>query len=244
MDNATLVTSPNGVKVWASPAVSGTLDMLTNSQAGGIAAVHGYVPVTGYISCPTIDIQFISRINTKRLYKRRLAALMAITFEDIQRHIIPDSKLGILSEADQRSAFVSRMSFECASMLATVNNVRTDARRKGHDRCFEKFANGIKVHFITEKGADGYKHPVLTDGYPVVDSIHVMHVELNRKVIQKGVRKKVNSGVPVLVSKCIKKELNDRSVGLRSLALKPNNFESVTISKNVIVPVDIEPLIA
>lgn len=249
--NAILKTAPDGSMVWVSPEQASTLDTLIVAHGGGFSNVTGYVPSTGYVKSPVINVQILTRFDTVRLYERRLNALNAITFADVKPFVEQDSRLSNLDSVSQVDAFDSRKAFEIESLTKTIEGNRSDNHRKGHDRCYITFAKGIKVHLVTEReyytDADGKSKsrmvPVLTDGYPTANSIMVMHLELNRQIVSEGERKHVNSGVPVRMSKCIKRLLNDRSVGIRALSLKPDNFEKVSISKSVIVPNDIKPLL-
>ena len=248
--NAILKTAPDGSMVWVSPEQASTIDTLIVAHGGGFSNVTGYVPSTGYVKSPVINVQILTRFDTVRLYDRRINALNAITFDDV-KPFLTAPKLTALSEAEQEDVFNARKAMEVASMMKTIVGDRSDNHRKGHDRCYVTFAKGIKVHLVTEReyytDADGKSKsrmvPVLTDGYPTADSIMVMHLELNRQVVSEGERKHVNSGAPVLMSKAIKRLLNDRSVGIRALSLKPDNFEKVSISKSVIVPDDVKPLL-
>ena len=238
MTNAlrTLIENENGERVWISPEMNEALTTLLETRHGGVACVHGYIPTTNYIQPPVIDIQMITRFQYTRLLERRKTALEAITFEDVAPHINPDSILGAKDTDAQRTIFEARKAKEIASIDKTLSGDRSDAHRQAHDRCYTHFGNGIKLHLITEKDEDGYKQPVLMDGYPIADSIMVSHLELNRKVQKDGVIKQVNSGAPVLMSKAIKRVLNNRSVGLRMLSLRPDNFERLTIDRQSIIP--------
>lgn len=237
-----LAADAEGNKFWMTQAQCNALELLEDAHAGGCASIKGYVPETGYIERPTIDVQFISRFNYTRLLERRKAALEAITFEDVQPHLT-DAKFASKSEDDLREIFADRKAMELASIQKTLDGDRSDAYRQGHDRCYKKIADGVDVHLVTAKGEDGLMHPVLTDGYPTVKSIMLSHLELNRKVIKEGVKKVVNSGVPFLMGNAIKKVLNDRSVGFRRFSLKEDNFESLSISHSTIIPDDLVDLV-
>lgn len=232
-----LVEGVDGKKVWVTQKQFDVLNVLEAANGGGVAAVKGYVPTTNYTVCPVIDIQILTRFSYEKLLKRTVAAINSITFDDVKQHFAP--KLAALSEADQRKFFAERISQELDSIAKTLGGDRSDANRQGHDRCYVTFASGISAHLETVKGADGLMHPVLSNGYPTVESIMVSHLELNRKYVKQGVKKVVNSGPSVLMKNAISKVMNSRSVGFRKLSLKADNFESMSISKNVIVPDDI-----
>ena len=70
-----LMETAAGEKFWATKKQSETLITLSQTRPGTIGTVHGYVPSTGYIEKPTVDIQGILRISVASLYKRRIEAL-------------------------------------------------------------------------------------------------------------------------------------------------------------------------
>jgi len=231
-----LVTSIDGQQIWVSPKQAAALEVLENSQGGGCAAVHGYIPTTNYVKPPVVDIQMLTRISYPRLLERKLEALEAVQFSDVDSSIVPDSKL---KGKTREEWFEIRKQQEIDSMRKTLAGIRDDAHRQGHDRCYAHFANGVKVHLVTETNEDGIKVPVLTNGFPTADCIMVSHLELNRKVIKDGIRKIVNSGASVLMKNAIDRVLNQRSVGIRMVSLKEDNFDHLSISHNVIVPSDL-----
>lgn len=241
--NNVLVSDINGNQVWVTPKQLNVLNILESTNKGGCASIRGYVPTTNYDVSPVVDIQFISRFSTERLYQRKMEALQGITFEDVSQHLT-DPKLAALDESAQRAAFDSRKQFLIDSLQKTVDGDRSDSHRQGHDRCYVFFADGVKGNLVTEKGPQGYRVPVLTNGFPTVQSIMVSHLELNRKVISEGQRTVRNSGVPVLMGKAIERVLNQRSVGIRMFSLKADNFEKLVIDNNVIVPDDIADLVS
>jgi hypothetical protein len=234
-----LVTDLSGSSVWIAPNQLDSLESLAHCNNGGCASVHGYVPYSGYVERPTLNIQFISKFSNARRMDRRIAALEAITFADMPTSWIPTDKLkGKTHEA----WFDIRKEFELNSMRKTLSGDRSDAHRQGHDRCYAQFAKGVSAHLYTEKGTDGLMHPILTDGYPTVKSIMISIIELNRTIVVKGIFKTVNSGAAVLTSKAINKLLNQKSVSIRKLSLNDSNFDKLVIDHNVIIPNDIESL--
>lgn len=225
--------------VWMTPSQADVLEMLEHCNAGGVAGVHGYVSTSKRTTPEVADFQVITRYNYGRLLQRQLIAVEAVDFADVNLDTIPDAKLKGKSRQqwfnDAKAALV-------ASAQKTLDGNRDDARRQGHDRCFVKFADGVKAHLLTEKRQDGLMHPVLTDGHPTVESIKLSVLVLNKTVISKGEYKPVNSGALVLAKNAINKVLNQRSVGLRTLSLKAGNFDSLTIDHNVVIADDIKDL--
>ena len=236
-----LATDTNGLQVWITQAQLDALEVLEVAQAGGVAAVNGYVPATGYVVKPTVNIQMLTRFSYPRLLNRKMDALKAIQFSDIPANVIPSHKSKGKTDEEW---FDIRKEQEIASMQKTLDNDRSDAHRQGHDRCYAHFAKGISAHLVTEKRDDGLMHPVLTNGFPTVKSIMISYLELNRKVVVEGEYKSVNSGASVLMKKAIDKVLNQRSVGIRKLSLKEDNFQSLSISKNVVLPDNIQAVVS
>ena len=235
-----LAVDTNGLNVWITQPQLDALKVLEVAQGGGCASIHGYIPTTGYSTYPVVDIQMLTRFSYPRLLNRKMDALKAIEFSDIPANVIPTDKLKGKTELEW---FNARKEQEIVSMQKTLDNDRSDAHRQGHDRCYAHFATGISAHLDTVK-VDGIMQPVLTDGHPTVKSIMVSFLQLNRKVIVEGVYKSVNSGASVLMKNEINKVLNQRSVGIRKLSLKDDNFESLSISKNVVLPANIQAVVS
>ncbi len=232
------LTDRNGNKFRATAEQAEALESLSVARAGGIATVYGYRPSTGYVSPPVQDMQILTKFSTGNLYRRKIAALNAIAFDDVKAIIADDEKLSVLSESDALELFTTRKAAEIASMEKTLEGDRSDAHRAAHDRNYADVADGLKVNFVTEK-VDGLQIPVLTDGLPTVASIMVHYLELNRTVRVKGERKVVNSGAPVRMSNAIATVLNSRSVGLRTLSLKESNFDRLIVDRKSYIAEDV-----
>ena len=233
-------TDLNGNKFRATAEQAEALEALSVARAGGIATVYGYKPSTGYVKCPSLNLQILTRFSTERLYQRKMAALSDITFSDVKPLIAKDPVLSAKPEAELMVLFNDRKASEVASLAKTVEGSdRSDAHRQGHDRCYARVADGIKVHLVTEKDKDGLMQPVLVDGLPVVASIMVHYLELNREVITEGEHKVVNSGAPVRMSNCIAKLLNAKSVGLKTLSLKNGNFDRLVVNRRSYLPEEV-----
>lgn len=224
----------NGREFWATIQQAEFLSALKDTPRGGIGTVRGYKPKSDWLDVPTVNIQGIFRFNTERLYKRKIAALKAITFEDVAEGVAADPKLSVLSEDDARALFAERLAGQVASMEKTLSGDRNDSHREAHDLFYVGISEGVKVHLASTKSdSDGLKHLVLIDGHPVADSIMVSYLELSREYIVPGTRKTVNSGAPVRMGNLIENALNSRSVGYRTLSLKPDNFESFAIGGTI-----------
>lgn len=239
MSHVTL-TDLNGQSFRATAAQAEALESLSEARKGGIATVYGYTPTTGYVKdkYPVVDMQVLTRFSTENLYKRKMAALSDIRFSDVKPHIDADPVLAAMNETDLMTIFNDRKAKEVESMNTTLSGDRSDAHRQGHDRCYARVADGVKVNFVTEK-VDGLMQPVLTDGLPTVASIMVSYLEINRTVREAGEYKTVNSGAPVRMSNVIAKVLNSRSVGLKMLSLKEDNFERLIVSRKSYLPEDV-----
>lgn len=219
------------------------LESLSAARAGGIATVYGYSPSTGYVTRPVQDIQFLTRFSTKRLYERKLAALSDITFSAVKDRIADNPILAALTESDAMAMFNTRKAMVAESLAKSIEGSdRSDAHRQGHDRCYARVADGIRVHFVTEKDADGLMQPVLTDGLPTVSSIMLNALFLNVETRVKGEKKVKKSGAPVLMGDAIDSLLNQKSVGFRALSLKEDNFDRVVVSRKSYLPEDVSSI--
>lgn len=235
----TILTDLNGQKFRATAEQAEALESLSVARQGGIATVYGYVATSGRVKPTVYDAQLITRFSVENLYKRKMAALSDLRFSDVKEFIDADPVLSKLSETELLTIFNTRKAKEVDSMNTTLSGDRSDAHRQGHDRCYARVTDGIKVHFVTEK-VDGIMQPVLTDGLPTVASIMVACLELNRNVREPGEYKVVKSGAPVLMSNAIAKVLNSRSVGLKFLSLKEGNFERLIVARKSYLPEDVQ----
>jgi len=241
--NAHEIITINGTTLRVPARLAANLPILTTAHAGGIASVKGYKPTTGYTVSPVVDIQFISRFSTDRLYERRNAALAALTLADVVPFAQEDKVLAALSLASLTDAFNARIEQERTSLARTLAGDRDDANRQGHDRCYVGIVPGLKFHLETEK-VDGIMVPVLTDGLPTAKSLMVGMLEIRRTYREPGERKVVNSGIPVRIGNAIQRAFGKRTVAYRTLSLKPDNFESLTIEAVAFTPADLAPEVA
>ncbi len=239
-----ILTRINETVVFATMEQIAALAILKDTRKGGVASVVGYVPSTNWITKPVQNIQFISRISTERLYKRHIEALNALSYGDIADSIAKDTKLAAMTHTDLLALFESRRDMEVASKEKTLSGDRSGAHRAGHDRCYLSVDTGIKVNLVTEKGEDGLKHPVLTNGFPMVSTIMISAFFLKVTTVKEGTRKTVNSGAAVRMSDIIKSVLNQAGLNLKMLSLKADNFDRLTIDKNVIVADDYLSMVA
>jgi len=239
-----ILTRINETILYATMEQIAALAILKDTRKGGVASVQGYVPSTNWIDKPVQNIQFISRINTERLYKRHIEALNALSYGDIADTIAKDDKLAAMTHTDLLALFESRRDMEVASKEKTLSGDRSGAHRAGHDRCYLSVDTGIKVNLMTSKGDDGLQHPVLSNGYPMIATIMVSAFFLKVTTVKEGTRKTVNSGAPVRMSNIIKSVLNQAGLNLKMLSLKADNFDRLTIDKNVIVADDYLSMVA
>ena len=240
-----VVKATDGREVWVTPSQAEALTNLTEAHGGGCASIQGYHVSSGYVDPAVVDLQVLTRFSTAKLFDRKLVALKEIKFEDLIPAIEKDEVLSQKSLNELKALFETRHAYEIGTIEKTQNGDRSDAHRQGHDRCYVSFGDGVKCHLITEKNVDdGLMHPIKFNGLPVVKSINLPILELNRKVIREGVRKpKPNSGAPVRMSNAIKSVLNSRSVGYKTLALKEDNFDKVVISGMELIPENVSPTI-
>lgn len=242
MQTKTLIVVPNG-KVWATAQQAETLEALVQTRKGGFARVYGYKPTSDWDTSPVQDIVAITRFSTEKLYERKIKAINALGFNDVKAAIAKTPKLAALSLAAQEALFNERKAMEVDSMATTLDGDRSDARRQGHDRCYLHLAEGVKVNYDTFKDTAGLMQPVLTDGFPTVASIMLSYLENSKVTRVEGVRKVVNSGAPKLMSNAINGVLNKKSVAIKFMSLKEDNFERLVIDGEVVLCEDVAGLV-
>ena len=226
-----------------------TIQSLVNARRGGMASVTGYKPTSNYIegSEPTQNIQMITSFDTSKLYARKIKALNSIELGDVINSVLADPKLAALSTTKMADTFNQRKAMLVASMEKTLAGDRDDSLRAAHDLCYAMIDN-VKIHLVTKKidvEVDGKKKkktvPVIAEnGFPTIASIMVPYLCLNVTTVVEGVRTtKTKSGAPVLMGNAIKKCLNQRSVGYKTLSLKADNFTSFKVDRQEFVPEDV-----
>jgi len=214
----------NGQKVWVSRKFAETIEVMSMMRGGGFAHVVEYEPSTDYVEKPLVNITFISKFSTAKLYERKSVALGKLTFSDLT---IKGDKLETIDGDAQKTLFAECVAKMVGSMQKTLDGDRSDAHRQGHDRCYVVTSQGVKLHLETVKGPDGHMVPVLTDGHPTAKSIMVPMIETMRSTVKEGVKKTVKNGAKVQMDKCIERSLNARSVSYRTLSLKEDNFKTL-----------------
>lgn len=234
-----LYTAENGKQFWCSADQSKILDTLKDLNHGGIGTVHGYVPESGYVTPPKVDLQIITKISVNSLYKRKIEALEKITFDDVLPKLSSVPKLAALPLEQLKELFNVRKQGSIDSMNKSLSGDRSDTAREGHDRNYITVTQGVKVNLVGTT-YQGVKTPDTFQGHPIADSILLMYLEVSRKVITEGVKKVVNSGAPVLMSEAIDSLLNSRSVSLRTLSLDPKKFDKIVVSKRSILKEDLK----
>ncbi len=230
----------DGVKFACTTKQRNALNLLMESRTG-FATVHGYMSTSGRISAETSDINFIAKFSYANLYSRKRKFLENVTIESIAEAINKQPKLSATDPVILAAEFEVRVAKEIESIDVTASGDRSDARRAAHDRCYGKLGRGLKVHYKTVKGADGTM-PVLIDGIPIADSIMLSIIEIGRKVVHSGEFKKVNSGIPVLLSQAIK-SIMPKGLIIKTLSLKDDNFLTLSIDNNVILSENMKSLL-
>lgn len=237
-----IYTTKHGDKFICTDEQAALLDTLSSLANGGIGTIHGYQPSTGYTIAPVLDVQVISKISTTALYKRRIEALDGIAFADVEEAIKENPKLAALDKSEARKIFNTRKERMIASMEKTLGGDRSDALREGIDRNNITVCQGVRVNLVGSK-KDGIKIPDLFwcngEQLPKCDAILLQCLEIRRTVIKPGQYKTVNSGVDVLMDKAIEKQLNSRSVQMKSFSLDPSKFEKLVIGKKNITRDDL-----
>lgn len=242
MITKTLVTVENG-SVWATPEQAQVLATLIETRKGGFARIYGYEATSNRVSPTIYDATVTTRFSYAKLLERKRNALNALTLSDILPLLTGNPKVSAMPLADVEAAFQARKASELASIEQTEQGNRDDAHRQAHDRCYLSVDTGVTIHFDTAKDADGKAQPVLTNGFPSIDSIMLNCLEVSRNVRVAGEYKKVNSGVPVLIGKAIERKLKDNGVrSMNRISLKEGKFERLAIDNEVILSEDIVAL--
>lgn len=237
-----ILTDLDGKQFRATQQQADALATLSVARAGGLATVYGYVATSGRVKPETANLTILTRFSTGRLYERKSLALSDITFSQCRDAIAKQPKLAALSEQEQVKLFNDCKAKMVDSMSKTLDGDRSDAHRQGHDRCYARVADGVKVHFDTVKDSDGLMQPVLTDGLPTVKSIMVHYLQISKDVTVPGEYKVVNSGPKVLMDNIIESQLNSRSVSLKTLSLKEDNFDRLVVARKTYLPEDVSSI--
>ena len=232
-----LMHSTDGRLVKVSGAQAKAIEELAHARNGGCASVIGYRPTSNWVTPPVHDIQLIAKISIKNLYKRRLKALEEIQYGDVAVKVAADDKFGDISAAACVDVFNTSKAKLIESLNRNLDDAPKNAHQEAHARCYA-YIGSVKVHLVTTK-VDGQMEPVITEGTVMCDNILVPYLELNVTVKQEGERKVVNSGAPVLMGKFIEGALNKRSVGLKQLSLKDDNFVEFRIDRKSFLPEDV-----
>lgn len=237
MSTLTTLISLAGVAMNASMAqIKLIADLTYASTKGGMAVIQGYKPTSSWIVSPVQTITMITKFSTAKLYARRIAAIEAVNFAGVKTGVAGNDKLAGLTTEKAEALFNTRKAMELASLQKTLDGDRSDAHRQGHDRCYHTIAQGIKVHFVTDKGHDGKMHPVLDNGTPTIASIMVNGLFINVNTDVEGTRKVVNNGPAVLMTQLIQRAINKTSLQFKAVSLKDDNFTKLSIDKERIYP--------
>lgn len=226
-----LRVSINGREAFATQAQVNALNTMANLPNGGFATINGYKPTTDYVQSPTVNINFISKFSTERLYQRKLEALKSLSFKDLK---ITNPKLLALTENQRFMQFTECVGKMIESLNKTLTGDRSDAHRQAHDLFYQTVSEGVKVHFKTVKNKGGTEL-VLHDGLPIVDAIMLTMLEIGRKTIVEGVVKVVNSGEKVLMDHAIMAALKGTGgrLSIKTISLKADNYTDLRIGGEV-----------
>lgn len=225
---------------WCTKAQANTLEALSKMRHSGYGCwVRGYRPTTGYIVPPLLDIQIITVFQVGKVYERRRAALEKLEFTDVMLNAAIHPVLKHIEGGALFAAFLERKDRMIASLGMTLAGMREDNYRQGFDRNYIHVAKGVRVNVKGERVGD-IKEPTLKDDLPIAENILVSYLEISRVVREEGRAKAPpNSGVPVLIQNIIESLLNARSVEIKTLSLKPDNFESLDLARDLMLTSDI-----
>jgi len=201
--------------------------LLAETGEGRFASIKGYTPgPKSYEVVPTFNVTFNSRFSTMKFNQRMLERIASLTVEDFEG----DEK--VLATFDKAKAELT------ASMEKTLAGDRSGSHREAHVRCYAVMDNGVKIHFVTEKGADNKMQPVLdANGNPTAKSIMVSGLEVNRTYVKEGIYKKVNSQAKTIMKKMIEKKIGKNK--FKTFSLKEDNFQTLAIDNQNIETADV-----
>jgi len=234
------LTTIGGTQVLATEKQIEALAILDSCRKGTFARVIGYVPTTGWVKgkSPVMNLTAVSGISGEKHNNRMGSIIENIEYPDIADYVITDPVLSVMRHVDLLELFDVRKGMLLESINKTKSGDRSDAHRQGHDRCYIHSSTGVKVNLVTEPDEDGLKQPVLENGFPQVASILISCYFVDVTTTTEGERKVVNSGDKVRMSNVIKRAVGKTCVSLKTLSLKGDNFDSLTIDHNTIVPDD------
>jgi len=232
------VVADDGRTIRMTVSQAKTVQDIGNTRRGGCSSVVGYRPSTDWIERPVHNIQMITNISVRNLYKRRETALKAIEFGDISRAAADDDVLKDMKVIELMEHFNARKAME----MKTIRNMLDDGPKNAHSQAHDTFyarISGVKIHLVTKK-VGKETEVVVNSGYPTLDSIMVPYIELHTTVIKEGVHKPPpNSGAAVRIGRLIEKCLNKRSVVYKTLSLKGDNFEAFRASGKEVLAEDV-----
>ena len=248
MSKFVIYETAEGCKFRCTQAQADTLDRLKDINKGGIGTVHGYVATSGRVTPEKSDIQFITAFSVEALYERKAVALETLTYDEVAEFAEKHQKVQALAPEEREQLFEQRKQQELDSLRKSLDGDRSDNYRQAHDRCYCYIGKGVKVHYVTSDERytddDGKKKtrkvPEMVAGLPVCESIMLNVLEIKRSVIEPGEYKKVNSGASVLIKNAMLKGLNLRSVGIKTLSLKEDNFDSLVVARKTFLAEDVE----
>lgn len=234
------LTEFNNQKFWATPSQVRALEQISSTRGGGIAVVNGYISTSDRVTPEKANIRFISRVSTQNIYRNAIKAIGELddmeVFTRLMENIASNSKVRDKFKDLKISDVVDEIAAKKQAIVESYQKTldgesRDDNYRAAHDRCYLNIDKGIKIHYKTLKDADGIAQPVELQGYPIMDSLMLTALVIDKKVIEKGEYKVKNSGIPVLVRTAIE-SLLPRNSKVRTLSLKEDNFDSLSIDGN------------
>ena len=196
-----------------------TILTLTECIRGGFAHIKDYTPTSKkWIVRPTYSLTFNSRFSYMNLKAKQLDEATKTAFSDLPEHL-----------SGNEDTFNKAKAEVIASCLKTLSGDRSDANRKGHDRCYVNVCEGVRIHLVTREGADGLMVPVQDEaGRVTCESIKVAGLEVpnSRTYTVKGEFKATKSHLKTL----IKRHLEGKAGKYVQFSLNDDQYTSMAIS--------------
>lgn len=209
-------------------SVADAAETLATLRPGGIATIHRYRTAEGKkVITPSVStMTIVTRFSYGKRNDRILAMLGNLEAKSVDLVGVDAS---LFDEA--RSAMYE-------SARKTAEGDRSDAHRQAHDTFYATIGTGVKVKMETADGPEGRKVLVVDSetGLPRFDGLHINALVLKRVVHEKGQKEPTNSKPLTLVKQRIQRVIDEAFGTFINLKLGADNFESLSIGGDVVVP--------
>lgn len=193
--------------------------LVDNTSPGTTVTIEGYVPKSGYIDPPEVNVAIKLVDDLTEHYNARHKAIESVSLSDIKSKF-PDVE-GI------EDTFIQRKK----KLLESFNPNKEKSDKPPRNSNTVYVSSGIKLAL----------GDVIEEGLREVSHIILSGVEVDRFYVKSGTKKPVKSGIPVQVENAIEKEArNYCSEAFRTYALTEGSWKSITVDGKIITPNDVQ----